>query len=282
MAPHLGIVISLHASVPISVTGRAIDRDDRALTFCENLIAGKHAPVTPASARGTRGLAVVGTEQATVREDYHALVRTDVIPYVPRLGGTLLDVGGGIGATAARLKSLGNAERVGVIDAVDGTGGSGQRPAIDFSHVGDIEDQEFMASVLAKEGPFNTILCLDVLEHLVDPWRLVAQLHAALAPQGVIVASVPNVRNYTALGPLLFKNQWQLLDAGILDRTHLRFFVRSSAIELMTRSGLELVSVHPAPGGGRKVRLIRALTFGLFNSFTDRQYVICVRRSAQG
>jgi len=205
--------------------------------------------------------------------DYHVLVRDDVIPHVPRLGGALLDIGGGSGATAARLKLLGNAERVGVVDIVDCAG-----PEMDFSYVGSVEDPTVIARVIADEGPFETILCLDILEHLVDPWRLVGQLHSGLAPGGVLVGSIPNIRNYNALVPLLFKNKWQLRDAGILDRTHLRFFVRSSAIELMTCSGLELRSVHPSPSGGRRVRLFRWMTFGLLNSFTDRQYIVCVQR----
>ena len=47
----------------------------------------------------------------------------------------------------------------------------------------------------------------------------------------------------------------------------------------MTSSGLELVSVHPSPLDGRKVRLFRKVTLGLLNSFTDRQYIVCVRRT---
>ena len=208
--------------------------------------------------------------------DYHDMVRTDVIPHVPKLGGTLLDVGGGSGATAARLKALGNADRVGVVDVVDCRA---EGVDTDFCHTGNVEDEKFMGDVIASEGPFSTILCLDILEHLVDPWRLVAQLHHGLAPQGVLVGSIPNVRNYVVVLPLLFRNRWQLRDAGILDRTHLRFFVRSTAIELMTSSGLELVSVNPSPSGGRKVRLFRKVTLGLLNSFTDRQYIVCVRRT---
>jgi 2-polyprenyl-3-methyl-5-hydroxy-6-metoxy-1,4-benzoquinol methylase len=208
--------------------------------------------------------------------DYHDMVRGDVIPHVPKSGGTLLDVGGGSGATAARVKVLGNADRVGVVDVVDCPA---EGVDTDFCYTGDVEDEEFMAGVIANEGPFSTILCLDILEHLVDPWRLVAQLHNGLAPQGVLVGSIPNVRNYLAVLPLFFRNRWQLRDAGILDRTHLRFFVRSTAIELMTSSGLELVSVHPSPLDGRKVRLFRKVTLGLLNSFTDRQYIVCVRRT---
>jgi 2-polyprenyl-3-methyl-5-hydroxy-6-metoxy-1,4-benzoquinol methylase len=212
---------------------------------------------------------------ASVRNSYHGLVRTDIIPLVPKAGGTLLDVGGGIGATAARLKALGHADRVGVVDLVPPADGADR----DFSYNGNLEDPALLDRIAAEQGPFTTILCLDVLEHLVDPWQIVARLHAALAPGGVIVASVPNVRHYSALLPLLLRGRWTLTDAGILDRTHLRFFVRESAIALMTSSGLVLEEVRGRASGGGKVRLFRGMTLGLLNSFTDLQYLIRVRRA---
>lgn len=209
------------------------------------------------------------------RMDYHSHIRREIIPLVPDGGGTLLDVGGGIGATAVSLRDLGKADRVGVIDLID-VSVEGVRK--DFSYSGNIEDSSFLDPVLEAEGPFQTILCLDVLEHLVDPWKIVARLHKALAPGGVIVASVPNVRHYSALLPLAFGNRWDLADDGILDRTHLRFFVRDTAIALMTSSGLKLEEVRGNAPGGKKVRLARALSLGALNSFTNLQYLIRVRR----
>ena len=208
-----------------------------------------------------------------VRPHYHAQVREDVISLVAPAGGSLLDVGGGTGATALRLRKLGRAERAGVIDRV------APLTDLDFAHAGDIEDPAFLNNVLESEGPFQTILCLDILEHLRDPWALVQKLHGALAPDGTIVASIPNIRNFGALGPLLFQNRWDLTDAGILDRTHLRFFVRDTAIALMTSSGLALEEIRAKPSGGRRVRLFRAITAGLLNSFTDLQYLIRVRNT---
>jgi 2-polyprenyl-3-methyl-5-hydroxy-6-metoxy-1,4-benzoquinol methylase len=207
--------------------------------------------------------------------DYHKHIREEIIPLVPDAKGTLLDVGGGVGATAARLKQLGKADRIGVIDLIDS---SIEGVTKDFSYSGNIEDPAFLDSVLDAEGPFQTILCLDVLEHLVDPWKIVARLHKALVPGGVIVASVPNVRHYSAFLPLAFQDRWDLADDGILDRTHLRFFVRSTAIELMTCSGLKLEEVRGNAPGGRKVRLAQALSLGALNSFTYLQYLIRVRR----
>lgn len=207
-----------------------------------------------------------------IRPGYHARIRREILPMLAPAGGTLLDVGGGTGTTAAWLKGLGRADRAGVADRVDG-GGHG----LDFFHVGDIEDPDFLSRLIAAQGPFQSILCLDVLEHLRDPWAVVRRLHGGLAPGGTIVASIPNVRNFTALLPLVLRNRWHLTDAGVLDRTHLRFFVRDSAIQLMTSSGLALEQVRANPSGGRRVRLFRALTAGLLNSFTDLQYLIRVR-----
>ena len=207
--------------------------------------------------------------------DYHKNIRSETFSLIPRCTGTLADIGGGIGNTAARLKALGYAKRVGVVDLFQPPAGG---PALDFSFGGDLEDQAFLNAVIAAEGPFDTILCFDVLEHLVDPWAVVARLHQGLKPGGVIVASLPNVRNYSVIVPLLLKNKWELQDSGILDRTHLRFFVRDSAIALLTSSGLVLEEVRANPNTGWKIRWFRRLTFGLMNNFFDNQYLIRVRR----
>jgi len=216
---------------------------------------------------------------AGIRQGYHRLVRQDVLGLVPAGGGNLLDLGGGTGETAALLRRLGRVRRAGVADLV---AAPSDAPALDFRHAGDLEDPAFLAHVIAREGPFDTILCLDVLEHLRDPWSVIADLHGGLAPGGAIIASIPNVRNFRALLPLVFRNRWTLTDAGVLDRTHLRFFVRATAVELMTCSGLALEEVRAKPSGGRRVQLFRAATLGLMNSFTDLQYLIRVRRQHDG
>lgn len=200
-----------------------------------------------------------------------------MIPFVPRLGGALLDVGGGVGATAVELRNRGAVSRVGVVDLVTPQEDAGA----DFAYSGSIEEDGFIEAVGAAEGPFKVILCLDVLEHLVDPWAAVARLHRVLAPGGVIVGSIPNVRHYSVLLPLLFRNDWSLADAGILDRTHLRFFVRRTAVDLMTSSGLELDLVQPIAPLARRVRLFDALTLGALRSFTALQYVVRVSRPEQ-
>lgn len=207
--------------------------------------------------------------------EYHSTVRQDVIPLVPQVS-RLLDVGGGTGATARHIKEIGFAREIGVIDAVAGDDPDG----LDFVCSDDLNDLAAMERFLAAHGPFDAMLFLDVLEHLVDPWSTVATFARHVSKGGVMIASIPNVRHRSVLVDLLFRNRWRYVEAGVLDRTHLRFFVRDSAIELMKMSGFTIERVEPSPISSRRDALINRLTFGLFRSFFTLQYFVVVRRDA--
>ncbi len=62
------------------------------------------------------------------------------------------------------------------------------------------------------------------------------------------------------------------------DRTHLRWFVRSTAVELMTCSGLALEQVQ-GRYYGRKKDILNSATFGVFDDLLFLQYFIRVRRT---
>ena len=87
---------------------------------------------------------------------------------------------------------------------------------------------------------FDTILMLDVLEHLAEPERLLADARARLAPGGVAIVSVPNVANVTVRLRLLM-GRFPYSDRGILDRTHMRFYTRSSARALLASAGFDVL-----------------------------------------
>ena len=212
--------------------------------------------------------------KSTVRTDYHARVRDDVLELVPVGTQTVLDIGGGIGSSAAYLKNVGKATKAIVVDLV----ADNCLPEIDAGYAGNLEDPELLKRVVSEQGKFDAILCLDVLEHLTDPWSVIDYCHDTLNPNGVIVASIPNVRNHQLLLPLIFKGQFNLTQSGILDRTHLRWFVKDTAIELMTRKNLNLEHIEGRMYG-RKKKLLNALTLGLFRHFFYLQYFVRVRRT---
>lgn len=194
----------------------------------------------------------------TVVQSYHDLVRSDVLALVPENLTSVLDIGGGVGASAAALKRAEKVSKAVVVDLV----ASNALPEIDASYEGNLEDPDLIAKIAKEQGTFDVVLCLDILEHLSDPWSVIKAAHQLLSPNGVIVASIPNVRNYRLLGPLLFQGKFELTDSGILDRTHLRWFVKDTAIELMCSSGLTL-EIAAENISGRKHRLLNKLTFGV-------------------
>lgn len=97
-------------------------------------------------------------------------------------------------------------------------------------------------------GPFDVIVYGDVLEHLVDPLRVLVELDRSLAPTGFVVISVPNIAHLWIRLLLLF-GRFEYLDRGILDHSHLRFFTERSLRAMLANAGLSIVrfTATPAP-----------------------------------
>ena len=92
------------------------------------------------------------------------------------------------------------------------------------------------------DAPFDVVVCADVLEHLPRPEELLEQIRGWLAPGGTLLVSLPNVANVTVRAGLLL-GRFPYAEKGILDRTHLRFYTRRSARELLERAGFRIRSV---------------------------------------
>lgn len=176
-----------------------------------------------------------------VRSGYHDNARTDILHLI-ETPGRILDVGGGNGATSALIRQQFGADHVAVIDGADAQ----PLDEVDEFIQGDLNGREIWDTLAADQERFDTILCLDVLEHLIDPWTAVQRCADLLNDGGHLIVSLPNARNYRLTFPLFFLGEFPLKDSGILDRTHLRWFVRSSAISLVEGAGLKLVSCEGA------------------------------------
>jgi len=157
---------------------------------------------------------------------YYDHKRLEMLPFIPTTAKRILDVGCGAGAFASEVAKLVPAEFWGIeLNAATVARAS---PVFHRIITGDAKDK-------AGELPdrhFDCIICNDVLEHVIEPFALLEKLRAKLAPGGIIVASVPNVRYVKNLYHLLAQKDWEYQDEGIRDRTHLRFFTHRS----MTRS----------------------------------------------
>ena len=93
--------------------------------------------------------------------------------------------------------------------------------------------------------PYDYLLLADVLEHLRDPLATICRLMPLLKEEGTVVLSVPNVAHlYVRL--MLLCGRWKYEERGILDRTHLRFFTRTSLKEFLEAAGICLRRMRAA------------------------------------
>jgi 2-polyprenyl-3-methyl-5-hydroxy-6-metoxy-1,4-benzoquinol methylase len=81
-----------------------------------------------------------------------------------------------------------------------------------------------LAAEGAAHGEFDLVIAADILEHLVNPWEFLVRLRPYMAAGGVLLSSMPNVRNLNLVMDLLVNGRWRYAERGILDVTHLRFF----------------------------------------------------------
>lgn len=216
----------------------------------------------------------IDREYITKTAQYFANARTDILPMLPRFSANVLELGCGSGATLKWLKAerrCGHTHGVELFEDAAKLAADG----VDVVINGNIE------TMALPVGPdyFDLILCLDVLEHLVDPWRVMQTLVCHLKPGGRIIVSVPNIRNWRALFPLLFAGRWEYAQSGILDKTHLRFFTRASALALVEGSGVRVAEMQRLPlASSAKSRFANMATLGLFKEFLTLQYLISANK----
>jgi 2-polyprenyl-3-methyl-5-hydroxy-6-metoxy-1,4-benzoquinol methylase len=216
------------------------------------------------------GASDLGHSYAGKRDDYFGNVRREILPLLPPAAGRVLELGCGRGDTLAFLKREGRCTWAGGVELFP-EAAAVARGRVDWLLEGDVERLELDL----EPGSLDAVLCLDVLEHLVDPWRMIRRLSALVRPGGAIVASIPNVRHARVVFPLLFGGSFEYTGQGLLDRTHLRFFTRRSAVELLECGGLRVDAVHETGfEPGTRARVIDALTFSALRPLFTLQYVL--------
>jgi predicted TPR repeat methyltransferase len=101
-------------------------------------------------------------------------------------------------------------------------------------------------------APVDAVVLADVLEHLRDAPALLRLVRGALAKDGHIFVSVPNIANVTVRLGLLF-GVFEYRERGILDNTHLRFYTMRTIRREIENAGFRIVSVR---GSSIPLRLI--------------------------
>lgn len=100
------------------------------------------------------------------------------------------------------------------------------------------------------QSHFDVLVFGDVLEHLKNPERVVVHLLQDLGPDGMAVISIPNFVFFNVRLKVLL-GLFRYTDRGILDKTHLHFYTKESAREMVEQCGLTIRKWdHMAPWFG--------------------------------
>lgn len=182
--------------------------------------------------------------------------RHELVAMVPSDAKRVLEIGCGTGGFGKAMKELRPEVEVIAYEA----NGKLAREAVDYYlHVWreDVQDLLIPPSGIVlhpsgfkevRENAFDVLVFGDVVEHLNVPRETISMLCRVLHPGGTVIMSIPNARYAAFTGNVLDRGIFKYEDAGLFDRTHLRFFCKQDMIELVEDAGLELELIRSLSG----------------------------------
>jgi len=165
---------------------------------------------------------------------------SDLSRLIPLSARVVLDVGCGDGALGQAYRRLNPNARLLAID------NDPAMVATAHQHYDEcvVADAQCAALPFAAPDGIDCIIYSAVLEHLADPFAMLARHAAALSPEGMILICVSNVEHWS-LTERLLRGAFRYDETGLLDRRHLRWFGVDTFGRSLSEAGLVPVDVQP-------------------------------------
>lgn len=152
-------------------------------------------------------------------------------------GSDVLEVGCASGIQSSILKERLDCRVTGL--EIDPLAAEDARPYCESLIIGSIEEIDL--SQAFGDRRFDTILFVDVLEHLVDPSAALKKVLPFLKEGGHLIASIPNIA-HAAISWELAHGRFDYQKFGLLDNTHIRFFTKKNVTKLFEEAGYRIIS----------------------------------------
>ena len=187
---------------------------------------------------------------------YFAMARHDYVAALPDdADASILEIGCSNGATGALALARGKCRRYCGVELFPESAAAARERLTEVVE-GDVEQLELPWPAASFDG----LILSEVLEHLRDPWAVLARLRPLLRPGALVLASTPNVAHREIIA-MLIRGRWELRSYGPLDSTHLRWFTPASLRRAFEDAGYTVDSVGPlgalGPGSAIVDRILR-------------------------
>ena len=213
---------------------------------------------------------------------YHKY-RTDLVEEIKSERNTklhILEVGCGAGVTASLIKSQYPYAEYKGIEKND----KAAMYARAFGDVitGDIETVEFEKEF---NEYFDYVLLGDVLQYTHDPAGVIRKLSVCLKKSGSMIISVPNIRNWSVIIPLLNDDRFEYSDDGIINSSCIKFFTENEMARLISGNGFSIknikteISEEPSDAERRYLESLAELSDqNDINVFLVSEYVFTIEK----
>jgi ubiquinone/menaquinone biosynthesis C-methylase UbiE len=161
----------------------------------------------------------------------------DLISRIPLTARTVLDVGCGTGSMATEFRRRNPSV---VWFAIEKDPEAARIAATRVHHLAQVDLDE--TPLPFGDQQFDCIIYGDVLEHLKDPWSLLALQAKLLTDGGIVLICMPNVEHWSFAARLL-GGGWQYDPSGLFDQTHLRWFTSQTTHRAIAEAGLQPLDV---------------------------------------
>ena len=171
-------------------------------------------------------------------ESYIGL-RHDLIKYIKGESKSVLDVGCALGVNGQYLMENKITDTVYGIE-YDRKMASEAEKKITKIFCGDLNNENFRKDILKESPVFDYIIFGDILEHLYEPDKVLADLKEKLNKSGKIIISLPNIAHVELFIQVYLKKTWPRNDRGIFDKTHIRWFTKNDSFEMIEKCNLKV------------------------------------------
>jgi 2-polyprenyl-3-methyl-5-hydroxy-6-metoxy-1,4-benzoquinol methylase len=211
---------------------------------------------------------------ATKSAGYFSNARADFVDRLPHdPTAAILEVGCGTGATGALALSEGRCGRYVGIELFEAAADEA-REVLSEVVTGNVEAMDFTW----QPASFDALILSEVLEHLVEPRRVLKNLAPFIRPGGLVLASSPNISHWRVIRELIM-GRFEMADQGVFDRTHLRWFTPSTFVAMFEDAGFRVDETGPVTAFSPRTELISRLTNGRFDHlFMTQIAVVATKR----